>query len=102
MAVNHVKLQKDYDYMRNSRDSYRDWYETEKRKNTALKGVITKLKNKMKAQLKEDIVSNVKNKVRYGDAGEILKVLADKGTAFILKGKRENFPVSKDKVTVIE
>lgn len=46
MAVNHVKLQNDYDYMRKSRDSYQ--LECERLRNSVrtMKGVITKLKKK--------------------------------------------------------
>ncbi len=45
MASNYVKLQKDYDYMKESRDKYRDMSERRDRTISALKGVITKLKN---------------------------------------------------------
>lgn len=47
MAVNHVKLQNDYDYMRSQRDRYRQRYEESQRRISALKGVITKLKKKL-------------------------------------------------------
>lgn len=46
MAGNYIKLQSDYDYMRKSRDNYRECYESSLRKISALKGVITKLKRK--------------------------------------------------------
>lgn len=48
MAQNHVQLQSDYDYMREDRDYYRDQCKKQDRKIRALKGVITKLKNKLK------------------------------------------------------
>lgn len=49
MAKDREKLIRDYDYMRNNRDAYRTRYETEAHRNRALKGVITKLKNKLKS-----------------------------------------------------
>ncbi len=48
MAQNHVQLQSDYDYMRKDRDYHRDQYEKECHRTRGLKGVITKLKNKVK------------------------------------------------------
>ena len=47
MAKNHVQLQSDYDYMKGSRDHYRNLYETEKRRSAALRGVINKMKKKL-------------------------------------------------------
>ena len=44
MAKNHVKLQAEYDWMRRSRNRYRDDLETERRRCAALKGHITRLK----------------------------------------------------------
>jgi len=44
MAKNHVQLQNDYNYMKISRDGYRELYEMERKRTKALKGVITKLK----------------------------------------------------------
>jgi hypothetical protein len=46
MAQNFVKLQNDYEYMRKSRDNYREDYRTAQRQITALKGHITRLKKK--------------------------------------------------------
>lgn len=46
MAQNFVKLQKDYEYMLNSRNEYRDKYEEKLRSNISLRGVITKMKKK--------------------------------------------------------
>ncbi len=48
MSSNFVKLQNDYEYMKKSRDSYRNDLEGAQRKITAYKGVITKLNNKIK------------------------------------------------------
>lgn len=44
MAKNHVQLQNDYNYMRESRDRYRDLYEKEAKRSAALRGWITRYK----------------------------------------------------------
>lgn len=44
MAKNHVKLQEDYNYMKERRDYLKERNLELERKNRALKGVITKLK----------------------------------------------------------
>ena len=48
MASNYIKLQKDYNYMREQRDKYQNWYASEQRRRSALMGVITRLKNKFR------------------------------------------------------
>jgi hypothetical protein len=48
MAVNHIKLQEEYEYMKRQRDDYRSGYELWKKRAAALKGQIIKLKNKQK------------------------------------------------------
>ena len=47
MAKNHLKLQRDYDYMKGSRDRYRDNYEHECKRSAAFKGHITRLKKEI-------------------------------------------------------
>lgn len=46
IAQNYVKLQTDYEYMRSSRDKYKEESERMADRIKALKGVITKMKNK--------------------------------------------------------
>lgn len=48
MAVYHVKMQEDYNYLKRNRDMYRKNYEMQVASNRALRGVITKLKKQLK------------------------------------------------------
>jgi hypothetical protein len=48
MAESNQKLKQDYEYMRQQRDKYREWYESMVRRHNAQKGVITKLRKKLK------------------------------------------------------
>lgn len=48
MAVNHLRLQSDYERMERDRDRYKDRWVSECNSNRYLKGQITKLKNKIK------------------------------------------------------
>lgn len=57
MAKNHIKLQNDYNYMKESRDSYRDQVAKLEFKIRTLKGNNTKLKKQIQ-QLKEPNSSN--------------------------------------------
>lgn len=50
MCKDREKLERDLVYMRNSRDMYRKESEQLQRKLVATKGVVTRLKNKIKAQ----------------------------------------------------
>lgn len=47
MCLDREKLERDYKYMRDERDRYRDLYCKEYRRNAALRGVITRLKRQM-------------------------------------------------------
>jgi len=42
-----AKLQKDFKYSKGNRDMWKGWYEMEKRTTTALKGHLTRLRNKL-------------------------------------------------------
>lgn len=44
MAKNHVQLQSDYNYMRESRDRYKALYEKEAKRSAAFKGWVTRYK----------------------------------------------------------
>lgn len=46
MCLDREKLERDYQYMRKQRDRYRDLLDKERRRVTALKGVITRMKRK--------------------------------------------------------
>ena len=48
MSENHIQLQSNYDYMKKSRDYYRDQYYLSEKRIAAYKGHITRLKNKLK------------------------------------------------------
>lgn len=50
MCKDREKLERDYKYMRDSRDMYLAETERLQRKLTATKGVVTRLKNKIKTQ----------------------------------------------------
>jgi hypothetical protein len=47
IAKDKDKLQRDYEYMKQSRDDYRSMYEKQANSNRSLRGVITKLKKKL-------------------------------------------------------
>ncbi len=49
MCLDREKLERDYQYMRKSRDAYRDQLERMARKYAAQKGIVTKLKKKLAA-----------------------------------------------------
>lgn len=44
MCLDREKLERDYHYMRQSRDRYRDLYEKERRRNAGLRGYMNRLK----------------------------------------------------------
>jgi|SRR5690625_310104 len=46
MCMDRQKLERDYKYMRESRDRYLHLLESERRRNSALRGVITRMKRK--------------------------------------------------------
>ena len=48
MSKNHIQLQSDYDYMKKSRDYYRNQYHLSEKRIAAYKGHTTRLKNKLK------------------------------------------------------
>lgn len=47
MAQNYRDLEANYDRMKENRDMWQRWYETEKRRNQTLRGHITRLKKKL-------------------------------------------------------
>lgn len=47
MCLDREQLERDYNYMRKSRDKYRELYETERRRNAGLKGYISRLKRRL-------------------------------------------------------
>lgn len=57
----------------------------------------------MKYRLLEDIYSNGKGRQPYGQAGDLVELLADHGEVFIVENKKGvRFPVSKSKCVIIQ
>lgn len=48
--------------------------------------------------LLEDINSSYRNKIRYGNKGDEVRLIADHGNVLIVEGNKGRFPVKKNKV----
>lgn len=56
----------------------------------------------MRIQLLKDVVGRLKEKRLYGSKNEVLSVISQRENVLIVKGKRENFPVTISDVKIIE
>jgi len=56
----------------------------------------------MRVKILNDVVSLGKNKTIYALRGEVLNVTNKRDDIFIVKGKKEIFPIHKSEVLIIE